>query len=37
MGFMSDDIYLTLKLSTICMLLYLNGMALLAQHPEWFR
>jgi hypothetical protein len=34
---MSDDIYLTLKLSTICLLLFLNGMALLAQHPDWFQ
>jgi len=26
-----------MQLSAICLLLYLDAMALLAQHPEWFQ
>ena len=31
-----NDEYLTLQVSLICLLLYLNGMALLALHSDWF-
>jgi hypothetical protein len=34
---MTKDAYLTMQLSAICLLLYLNAMAVLAQHPEWFQ
>lgn len=30
------DEWLTLQVSLICLLLYLNGMAVLALHPDWF-
>ena len=28
---------LQLQISLICLLLFLNGMTVLAQHPEWFQ
>jgi hypothetical protein len=34
---MIKDKYLQLQVSIICLLLYLDGMAVLAQHPEWFQ
>jgi hypothetical protein len=34
---MTKDAYLTLQLSAICLLVYLNAMAVLAQHPGWFQ
>jgi len=34
---MNEDVFLTLKLSTICLLVFLNAMVVLAQHPEWFQ
>jgi len=34
---MSKDKYLTFQVSAICLLLYIDGMAALAQHPEWFQ
>jgi hypothetical protein len=36
-GLMSKDVYLQLQISLICLLLFLNGMTVLAQHPEWFQ
>ena len=36
-GLMSKDVYLQLQVSLICLLLFLNGMTVLAQHPEWFQ
>jgi hypothetical protein len=35
--FMNSDKYLMIQVSTIFLLLYLDGMAFLAQHPEWFQ
>jgi hypothetical protein len=34
---MTKDAYLTMQLSAICLLLYLDAMAVLARHPEWFQ
>jgi hypothetical protein len=33
----SDQDYLTLQASIICVLLFLIGTAALIQHPAWFR
>jgi hypothetical protein len=34
---MSKDEYFKMQLSIISMLLFLNGMEVLAQHPDWFQ
>jgi hypothetical protein len=34
---MINDKYLQLQVSVICLLLYLDGMGVLAQHAEWFQ
>lgn len=31
------DEYWAFQMSLICLLLYLNGMAVLTLHPDWFR
>ncbi len=34
---MSDDVHLSLKLSIVCLLLFLNGVTAVIQHASWFQ
>jgi hypothetical protein len=33
---MSENLQLSLKLSIVCLLLFLNGLAAVIQHSNWF-
>jgi len=34
---MSEKLRLSLKLNIVCLLLFLNGVAAIIRHPNWFQ